>query len=754
MTRSDRIIYKITSGTIRILLIIGMFYALHIYSNNKRIEAIRAEYEKMPEDEAYLYNRKFRARLENTPSDIEGLSQADKTEMGLLYMNGSDTDRDGLTDKEELEVYHSNPLKTSTAGDLYTDSYKAENNMDFNKKEKFKGDFVFAYNSTPEITLTASVAEDYLASTEAIAVMHHANGYETLKEYRITEYEGDILIDTNMIAELKDIPAKNLKVFHTTYDCPITDKVKIKNKGKGILQAKTKIEGRSTMHFVMIAKKSEDRGKFAGAVDFLRNGISGIETILEEERKAVQGTGLVVNLPFANLFACPQIYYVSSGDAETDELIKERLVECATMIEEPFLGERDYAESHGIGVFANTSDCREVTVAELETIRAFWRMLWPAYELDPESYCDLYSEGEFLNYTFTPDYFSYADMNEYFRKKALAETHFNMFEDALPFQNITSFYTGKGSCAGFSLYTARMFNKGVVPESGEYTLPSDDVYNLQYLMNTVSDLQYNEDGTITVSWNIAKDEENATLLDPILSDYKNKKFKPDLRNGYDTYSDGEKEFVKMITGYWLEENQSNELNTYSVEIEEYDAANLEKIKAYLDTGRIAIVDVAEDSDQKWHDAVVSMNEEGEEEVVEEGYLEYFTNGHSMNIIAYKEISDEETWFYIYDCNIGPSHYAGGNYYGFNNVMKIYTPVVHGVQRFIFSYWPTTGTYASTGDKKVDYGYENNRAYYAFAVFDDDLNEITKDYVIPESVNDIYDNVEAEQENTENEEATE
>ena len=61
------------------------------------------------------------ARLEELKaidSDIEGMSQYDKYEMGLSIEDGSDSDSDGLTDKEEIEIYDSDPLKASTAVDF------------------------------------------------------------------------------------------------------------------------------------------------------------------------------------------------------------------------------------------------------------------------------------------------------------------------------------------------------------------------------------------------------------------------------------------------------------------------------------------------------------------------------------------------------------------------------------------------------------------------------------------------------------
>lgn len=57
--------------------------------------------------------------LKETDSDIDGMTMYEKYKKGMDPEDGSDSDMDGLTDKEEIEVYGSDPLKASTAGDLY-----------------------------------------------------------------------------------------------------------------------------------------------------------------------------------------------------------------------------------------------------------------------------------------------------------------------------------------------------------------------------------------------------------------------------------------------------------------------------------------------------------------------------------------------------------------------------------------------------------------------------------------------------------
>jgi hypothetical protein len=81
--------------------------------------------------------------LKSRNSDIDGWSVYDKLHKGLNPSDGSDSDGDGLTDKEEVEVYGSDPLKVSTAGDLYSDSYKVANGMEVKKNTLLKGRFNF-----------------------------------------------------------------------------------------------------------------------------------------------------------------------------------------------------------------------------------------------------------------------------------------------------------------------------------------------------------------------------------------------------------------------------------------------------------------------------------------------------------------------------------------------------------------------------------------------------------------------------------
>ena len=96
-----------------------------------------AMYEKFEEE---LQKRYF--NYEPTEeSYIPGYTWQELLDMGLVARDNdknADSDLDGLSDYDELIVYHTNPAAFSTAGDMYSDKYKVENGLDVTEyKEGF-----------------------------------------------------------------------------------------------------------------------------------------------------------------------------------------------------------------------------------------------------------------------------------------------------------------------------------------------------------------------------------------------------------------------------------------------------------------------------------------------------------------------------------------------------------------------------------------------------------------------------------------
>lgn len=83
---------------------------------NKNIEAMK------PLDDAL-----DKTRL--TDKDLDGLSDEQEKKLGT-NPNLSDTDGDVISDGDEVNFYHSDPLKADTDGDSYKDGYEIRHGYD------------------------------------------------------------------------------------------------------------------------------------------------------------------------------------------------------------------------------------------------------------------------------------------------------------------------------------------------------------------------------------------------------------------------------------------------------------------------------------------------------------------------------------------------------------------------------------------------------------------------------------------------
>ena len=157
----------------------------------------------------------FVKSLKGKKSDINGMSQYDKYKMGLDYHNGSDSDHDGLSDKEEIEVYGTDPLKSSTAGDLYTDGYKVANDMNPEKSYKMNKQ-TFHNNNCEEVVLSADDAVSLNAVVEDVTDRYSLTDYGIKKIYKgfwISNYSGTFSLDLDKILSDNDISKSDISIW-------------------------------------------------------------------------------------------------------------------------------------------------------------------------------------------------------------------------------------------------------------------------------------------------------------------------------------------------------------------------------------------------------------------------------------------------------------------------------------------------------------------------------------------------------------
>ena len=177
----------------------------------------------VPEDileDISLQVEDYYKQISEVPSDIEGWSVYDKYKYGLCTANGSDTDGDGLTDKEEIEIYNSDPLKMSTAGDMYTDGYKVENGLDLFAFVQYDGSDTITDDSGA-ISLKIESPKDVDACVVDMTG-EYRNGSEGLYEntpeqyyyaYQICDYYGDLIkVELSPFAEALGMDTDDLNV--------------------------------------------------------------------------------------------------------------------------------------------------------------------------------------------------------------------------------------------------------------------------------------------------------------------------------------------------------------------------------------------------------------------------------------------------------------------------------------------------------------------------------------------------------------
>ena len=84
------------------------------------------------ESQAQIEAKKYQdiiKELTVTDSDLDGLTNDEEKKLGT-DPEKSDTDNDGLLDKDEINIYKTDPLKADTDGDGKTDGYEARHRTD------------------------------------------------------------------------------------------------------------------------------------------------------------------------------------------------------------------------------------------------------------------------------------------------------------------------------------------------------------------------------------------------------------------------------------------------------------------------------------------------------------------------------------------------------------------------------------------------------------------------------------------------
>lgn len=579
---------------------------------------------------------------DDSPSDIEGLTVAEKIAKGLDAENGSDTDNDGLTDKEEIEVYGTDPLKMSTTGDFMSDSEKVKAGLDPLKKTKTKAVTSYPNNEVKAIEFKAESLEDANASAYEETGNVTLEGRKVYNVYSIANYGGKLVINAKN--------ADNIAVYVCETFADKAKSVPFTVDGNKITLKKNFDNGKT--YDVFIAEKKFTNGNVNvvyPAIEALKDDYeqnillnAGVET---KKIDTDQPDGFIVGSQIGTVFGRKlDVYYKKLSSSKATRIEMNNLIRSANRF--------------SMSWSALTGDDIDTYIHEVDgdfikNAIGNYRATGPQYEwklnnytgFDP--YCTLiffymtYEQGNKINDGNAKNNATYVRINdsllhpdeETILAKMQKETINCGFTDENRFSFPNPGYktnhgddaNGKvkshGICAGMALTMSRLFN-GETPElAGTYTAKK-------------AEPEFTTEWDLTNTYLLASDN-----LHDI--DVNNKDFYADEINE-DNLPDNEKQLLEYLHGEWAEVNDAHLANDKDV-IKEQRRPSMDTVKKMIDMI----------SDGKCVTVGFTYPEKGK------------TYGHAVNITAVTNLRNNKMWLFTgYDSNYPYDEISGVGKMGF------------------------------------------------------------------------------------------
>lgn len=576
-----------------LLVILGIFVVLVVAFNIKRVFSgiDKIKYANYKEGKDYYleevdYEAENEEILKSQPSEIEGMTRYDKLQAGLSpYLD--DTDSDGISDADELAI-GSDPTKASTSGDLYPDGYKLLHDMDLNTYYEFEQVSVQLNGITVEgISVDIASTEDFNGTAEECEQEDKYRGVYRI--YKISGFKGAVSIDLASVLNENNVSMDDIAIYCRGFwdqgdleDCNYSV--------DGTIISFDTDFGKDTKYLYIVNADEYDI----------------------ESSKTYEGRAIIFGSPISRNWGNGKfnIWYMESGDEVLDEMILSRMKEEVYIVTD--------AGMRGQNPVSAEFDNIEIKKSyDIEFKYKILQYIIPMFECDNSQNMKWYQ----IFYYFS-DYSDVATVDEEIGKLKpstikMNKSHmeFDYNRDILPFANFGSEISWYGNCAGIAALTAKTYNGDYIPSSGEY-----DVKDKGYYV-----------------WDISGDEENKTLTDEYLFDYKDADFTKDHTTKYKTtkgntvylldkdMSKGEMQFMYMIGCYWAECNdclKDNSDYTYMYANNRYSSERIDAAKNHLDKNKILIT----------------------------GFVSKEVGGHAVNIVGYEELANGNTKFFVYDSN--------------------------------------------------------------------------------------------------------
>lgn len=602
-------------------IILGVIFGVNYFSKKKEIKELEASIPKISTEEMFFSQQD---KWKSEPSDIVGLSKLEKLEKGLSIGDNSDTDSDGLTDKEEIEVYKTDPLKISSSGDTIPDGVKVKNSMELTKKYSSNEiENYGAFAKYDSIELKDKSIENSLANIYEIE-NYKVNEVSAIKNYSITNYNGKVELDFS-----KDIEGLSGYVIVKEFgDIAVEYEVLKDKNGKVSISVN---EGETVV--VSLLEVENNSLNFFDSLDYENESIEGNNAYLVLSPISLITGQLHTYLWEASLFG--------GDNSERSEVVKSYLanalncdiamnhfyvnpveVEIISKIFDSILGGTMYKSmlsEQGV----------EVSDEDVSMFTKALQFFVIGVKLDKGNW------GEVLE---NPAENIEEEVKE---KPSKYMSTFNVAKDALPFPNVGTYISQGGNCTGFTVITAKLFNSNSNKRSGEFK--DDELGVLDYDINN-SDFD--------------------TFFNKYLDDYKNRTYWSEKYKNMDTlkyndYEGTDGDFIRFLGYHWRQGNvkSSPQVKMFN---DEYKWSDFEKLQKYFADGdRVACL---------------SMSTSG--------------SGHSVLCYGLsQDTNNPNVWYmHVYDNNF-PNHLFNGKYRATNKVKITKCEPLFGEDYFEWTYYP-------------------------------------------------------------------
>lgn len=565
---------------ILILLVFGIVKGISWYKEyqfNKFIE------------KTILVDDSFKAELtEQEKSEDwnnDGITNGDAEKVGL-NVTVLDSDGDGISDYDEINVYNSDPLKYSTMDDIYSDGYKLKNGKDIlTKYETF--DILDTVN--PFIKVEIDDAHDMSYVYKDYDGIIPDGYYLGFQPFRMFSFVGEV-----------DIEFDNPNKYEVISFDLITYEVK---------KLKSKVDNQSLVFkitddnpIMVVYKQSVIKSM----------GESTLSSMEDDFKNEVRKDYHVISFPFmTSLFNFP-IYVLEADNTilkgGTDEEFQSDFNEKA---EGKFKISHHYTNYSGIKfiktILGGLTSKISKNVGEENKSFVNYIVTYNRVSSDSELYDYLlgvysFDESDEPIYDTTDPY---SEKYNNLKCEMCADSGFKVDVNAFRFENLSTKVSSGGVCAGFSYITTNIYNGGRMPRTvvGEYDMRSSEyepIWNKQLYsfeptdegLKTYSDLKKTNDKLDSLSMS-SPDNEVVKALEYYWKDY-NAATRVSTLNWHWNHSFEKHTFVdestiknvvnqlksgKIVSVSLLKSNAGHAINVYKI-VEDKDNPDVLYLKAY------------------------------------------------------------------------------------------------------------------------------------------------------------------------------